>query len=132
MINELYWQLFMNAFRWIVFFPVLMLVTATVQTIGGILGEQGPWWIWFFVYAGFGWGASTWVVFMASRICPNPKIGSYMFLGLFIVAELIGFAKGFSARPALENIIRGGIDVGVIGALVASANTPLEKSRRTE
>jgi hypothetical protein len=48
-----------------------------------------------------------------------------MFLGLFIVAELIGFAKGFYARPALENIIRGGIDVGVIGALLASANTPV-------
>lgn len=45
---------------------------------------------------------------MTSRICPNPKIGSYMFLGLFIVAELTGFAKGFSARPALENIIHGG------------------------
>jgi hypothetical protein len=110
--------------RWISFFPVLLIVTAIVQAIGGLVGEQGPWWIWFFVYAGFGWYVSAWVVFMASRICPNPKIGSYMFLGLFVVTELIGFTKGFSARPALENIIRGGIDVGVIGALGVSANMP--------
>ena len=114
--------------RWVFFFPALLLVTAAVQTIGGIVGEQGPWWIWFFVYAAFGWGASAWVVFMASRICPNPKIGSYMFLGLFIVAELIGYTKGFTARPALENIIRGGINIGVIGALIASASSPVSQN----
>jgi hypothetical protein len=114
--------------RWIFFFPALLLVTVAVQTIGGIVGEQEPWWIWFFVYATFGWGASAWAVFMASRICPNPKIGSYMFLGLFITAELIAYAKGFNTRSALENIIRGGIDVGVIGALVASASAPVSQN----
>ena len=48
-----------------------------------------------------------------------------MFLGLFIVAEFIGYTKGFSTRPALENIIRGGIDVGIVGALLGSAATPV-------
>ena len=112
--------------RWILFLPALLLVTAVVQLIGGVVGEQGPWWIWFFVYASFGWYASAAVVFKTSLICPKPKIGSLMFLGVFIVAELIGYSKGFSTRPALENIIRGGIDLGVIGALVVSSNMPSE------
>lgn len=114
----------MLAFRWILFFPALLLVTATVQAIGGILGELGPWWIWFFVYASFGWYASAAAVFKTSLICPKPKIGSLMFLGLFIVAELIGFTKGIADRSALENIIRGGIDIGIIGALVVSSSLP--------
>ena len=52
-----------------------------------------------------------------------------MFLGLFIVAEFIGYTKGFSTRPALENIIRGGIDVGIVGALLGSAATPVSRDR---
>jgi hypothetical protein len=111
--------------RWLIFFPILGLVVGIVQMIGGIVGEQGPWWIWFFVYSFFGWGLSALAVFKASRICPKPNVGSYMFLGLFIVAEFIGYTKGFSTRPALENIIRGGIDVGIVGALLGSAATPV-------
>ena len=83
-------------------------MTAAVQTIGGIVGQQGPWWIWFFVYAVFGWAASTWAVFTASRICPNPKIGSYMFLGLFIVAELIGFVRASLQDLRLRILFTGG------------------------
>jgi hypothetical protein len=51
---------------------------------------------------------------MTSRICPNPKIGSYMFLGLFIVAELIGFVRASLQDLRLRILFTGGIDVGVL------------------
>jgi hypothetical protein len=45
---------------------------------------------------------------MTSRICPNPKIGSYMFLGLFIVAELIGFVRASLQDLRLRILFTGG------------------------
>ena len=99
-----------------------MTVTALLQGIGGIAGERGPWWIWFFVYSSFGWALTGLAVFKTTEICPKPKIGSYMFLGLFIVTEALAFFNGFSSRSGLENIIRGGIDFSITAALVASAN----------
>lgn len=47
---------------------------------------------------------------MTSRICPNPKIGSYMFLGLFIVAELIGFVRASLQDLRLRILFTGGGD----------------------
>jgi hypothetical protein len=106
-------------------------VTAILQAIGGTVGERGPWWIWFFVYSCFGWTATALAVFKTAEICPRPSIGSYMFLGLFLVTETIAFLNGFSVRSALENIIRGGIDIAIIAGLIASANTtPRNEERR--
>lgn len=113
----------MHFLRWVIFFPVLLLTTVLVQSLAGYLGETGPWWIWLFVYLLFGWYVSGLIIFVVSRICPNPKFGCYAFLGLFVTTEMIAFFGNFAGRSALENILRGGTDLSIVAALFASANS---------
>ena len=109
--------------KWILFAPVTLIAMGLVQAIAVTVGESGPWWIWFFVYASFGWLASSAIVYSCACICPNKKAGSYMLLGVFIVAELFYLGKSGFGSTALEIILRAGVDVGIIGELLAAADS---------
>ena len=110
----------MTVLRWILFLPALILVSTVTQMIGGFAGEAGPWWIWGPLYMLVGWSITAFATYQFARICPNPKIGGWMFLGLFVVLEPLAFLGGFTDRPAAENIIRLGNDASILsGVLMA-------------
>ena len=115
--------------RWIVFLPVLMFSTAVMQAIGGYAGEAGPWWIVMPLYMLIGWTATLYVTYQSAQICPNLKIGGWMFFGIFTVLEIFAFFSGFTDRPAAENIIRLGNDSSILMGVLYAA---LEQDRKKD
>ncbi len=116
--------------RWLLFLPALLIVTATMQAIGGHVGEQWPWWMSIPAYAVFGWTLTAFATGGTAQLCPNLKIGGWMFLGIFLVLEPIAIINGFTSRPAAENIIRIGNDVSILTGLFVGAIQQSERRNK--
>lgn len=116
--------------RWVIFLPTLLAITAVMQAIGGIAGEAGPWWLWVPLYIIVGWSLTYVSTYQVARICPNLKIGGWMFFGIFSVLELVAFLSGFTGRPAAENIIRFGNDMAILSGVFAGAIIQSEETEK--
>jgi hypothetical protein len=112
----------MSFLRWLFFMPALMLVSAVMQAIWGNIGELVPWWIsipMYFLF--FGAPLTMFCMYRTAFICPNLKIGGWMFFGLFIITEPLALFSGFSERSAAENIIRIANDLAILYGIFAAA-----------
>ena len=110
--------------------PSLMLSTAIMQAIGGYAGEAGPWWLWVPLYMIVGWSVTYGITYSVAKMCPNLKIGGWMFFGLFAVLELVAFLSGFATRPAAENIIRAGNDLAILSGVLAAGVIQAEQKTK--
>lgn len=112
----------MKILRWIIFFPIIFVVIAVVQTLAVMAGEAGPWWFWVPFYLFFGNVLSLGAVGYTTLICPAPKFGCFVALGAFVVLELFAWF-GFDFESALVVILRFNIDMVIIGVLLGQAIT---------
>ena len=103
-----------------------------MQAIGGVAGEAGPWWLWVPLYMIVGWTVTSYVTYSVARMCPNLKIGGWMFFGLFVVLEVVAFLSGFIDRPAAENIIRAGNDLAILYGVFAAAVSQAEEKIKNQ
>ena len=110
--------------------PCLLAVTAVMQAIGSTAGAAGPWWIWVPAYMMLGWSITVWATYAASLICPNLRIGGWMFFGLFVCLEPVAFLMVFTKSEAAENIIRFGNDLAILLGLFYGTMSQIE-SRKT-
>ena len=115
-------SLLMKILRWIIFFPVICVVISIVQTLAVLAGEAGPWWLWVPFYLLFGNLLSLGAVGYTTLICPKPKFGCFVVLGLFVVLELFAWFS-FNFESALVVILRLNIDMVIIGVLLGQAVT---------
>ena len=112
----------MKILRWLVFAPVILVVISVVQTLAVLAGEAGPWWLWIPFYLFFGNFISLAAVGATTLICPKPKFGCFVALGIFVVLELFAWFS-FDFQSALVVILRFNIDMVIIGVLLGQAVT---------
>ena len=101
-------------FRWIVYIPLIFTVPSVLLSIASVVGQMGPWWIWFIFYSTIGWGLAVTIMYWVASICPTPKYPNLLFLGFFIVAESYYLYLRGPGSSALEVILRLGTDLMII------------------
>ena len=111
---------FLWIFRWIIYPPILYFVIYYIgiynQNFLGILVWHRAITLWAFtaIFASLG-------VIFTGLICPNRKYGNFVFLGIFIVAEVYSFYNEFRIITALQMILRFLADASIVGGFIGAA-----------
>ena len=115
--NSIIWIL-----RWILYIPVIVIVTALVQTLTAYISSF-PWWIALAIWTFLGIGPAICggSVFASGLICPNRKFGNFLFLGLFTVLEIFAFTSEFGINTAIQNILRFSSDFYIVFGFIFAA-----------
>tara|TARA_Y100000766_G_C18550080_1_gene432526 strand:+ start:225 stop:623 length:399 start_codon:yes stop_codon:yes gene_type:complete len=113
--------------RWIIFLPAQALIFDVWQLIVEIVSS----WVWWFAIPSwimFGPFLIAGTVGSIARICPNPKIGNFLLLGIFLVGEGTNFYEEIFMLNRLEIFIRSWADLCIIVVLVAAAIGTFQKT----
>ena len=112
--------------RWIIFLPAQALILDVWQFIVEIVSS----WVWWFAIP-------SWIMFGPffiagtvggiALICPNPKIGNFLFLGIFLIGEGTNFYEEIFMLTGLEIFIRSWADICIISILVTAGIGTLQK-----
>ena len=88
-----------------------------------------PWWLSSSIYILFGFYLSWLLIYQAARICPNPKTGSYIFIGIFTLGEIaiIYNQSNTHEMKLMEYILRFPLDIGILGALILASRYSIRK-----
>ena len=119
---------FLWLFRWIIYPPILYFVIYFIgiynQNFLGTLVWHRAITLWAFtaVFAFLG-------VIFTGLICPNRKYGNFVFLGIFIVAEVWSFYNEFRIITALQMILRVLADATIIGGFIGAATIKLDSEK---
>ena len=108
--------------RWIVYIPVIIIVTVLVQTLTAYISNF-PWWIALAIWTFLGIGPAICggSIFASGLICPNRKFGNFLFLGLFTVLEIFAFTSLFGINTAIQNILRLSSDFYIVFGFIFAA-----------
>ena len=113
--------------RWIIFLPAQALIFDVWQLIVEIVSS----WVWWFAIPSwimFGLFLIAGTVGGIALICPNPKIGNFLFLGIFLIGEGTNFYEEIFMLNRLEIFIRSWADLCIIVVLVAAAIGTFQKT----
>ena len=115
--NSIIWIL-----RWILYIPIIVIVTGLVQTLTAYISNF-PWWIALAIWTFLGIGPAICggSVFASGLICPNRKFGNFLFLGLFTVLEIFAFTSEFGLNTAIQNILRFSSDFYIVFGFIFAA-----------
>ena len=111
----------MIVIRWIAFLPTAAAFVAIAQFITTNIAESAVWWASIPLVLFFGVLIAGATYIPCGVMCPTPKIGSTIFLGLFILLELIALFGSVSQMTWLVLIIRLYTDILVVLGAVGSA-----------
>ena len=108
--------------RWILYIPVIIIVTGLLQTLTAYISNF-PWWIALAIWTFLGIGPAICggSVFASGLICPNRKFGNFLFLGLFTVLEIFAFASEFGINTVIQNILRFSCDFYIVFGFIFAA-----------
>ena len=108
--------------RWILYIPVIIIVTGLLQTLTAYISNF-PWWIALAIWTFLGIGPAICggSVFASGLICPNRKFGNFLFLGLFTVLEIFAFTSEFGINTAIQNILRFSCDFYIVFGFIFAA-----------
>ena len=118
--------------RWIIFLPAILLTCTLWQWVSQNFLPNWNWWTAIPLWAFFGPVFCITTVYGIGMICPNRKIGNFLFLGIFLVGEGVDFYQEIFMSTALENFLRGWSDICIIIGLVSAALVKLDSEKVKE
>ncbi len=107
--------------RWIAFLPAAAVLVATAQLITGLVAESMAWWISMPLVVIFGVLIAIAANIPCGMICPTPKIGSTIFLTLFILLESVAFLGSVKEMTWPVLVIRLYTDVVIVVGAIGAA-----------
>ena len=113
--NTIFW-----IFRWAIYPIVLLTFLSLVQLYNQVFLAGLVWWraipIWAFTSI-----FSTLGVVGSGFICPNRKVGNFLFLGIFLVFEIPDFVNEIQILTALTMTLRLWADLTIITGFILAA-----------
>ena len=130
--NERFKKSFLWIIRWVIFLPAILIVTSLWQFFIQNYLSNWTWWSAIPLWTFFGPVFCISTVYGVGLICPNRKIGNFLFLGIFLVGEGVDFYQEIFMSTALLNILRGWSDICIIIGLVSAALVKLDTEKKLE
>ena len=114
--------------RWAIYPLVLITVLSLIQLYNQVFLTGLVWWraipIWAFTSI-----FSTLGVVGSGFICPNRKVGNFLFLGIFLVFEIPDFVNEIRILTALDMTLRLWADITIITGFILAATLKTDSEK---